>query len=236
MRALAQKPDGELTFTCVPPGAGPAIAVEPVVTPPPTAAASGVVNAANPTSHAPLAPGSIASLYGTNLSGASITIANLPAVIFYVSALQVNFQVPPMTITKPTQFPLQVTQGESFTTIPVMLTPYAPAIFTANGGGTGQASALIANTSTTADPSNPAKKGEFIMLYCTGLGNATTTTTALTLAGATIPTSYVGPAPGFIGLNQVNFQIPTTAPSGNAIAITLSAGGVISNTATIAIQ
>jgi len=236
LRALAQTPGDEITFTCVPPGSGAASAAVPIFTPAPTATAAGFVNSANPTSHSPLAPGSIASLYGTNLSGATISIANMPATLFSVAPLQVNFQVPEIAVTKPTQFPLRVTQGENFTTITVTLTPYAPGIFTTNGGGTGQAAALIANTASVAAASSPAKKGDFIMLYCTGLGNATTTTTTLTLGGVQIPTTYVGPAPGFAGLNQVNFQIPTTAPSGGAISLSLSVGGATSNAGAIAIQ
>jgi uncharacterized protein (TIGR03437 family) len=48
--------------------------------------------------------------------------------------------------------------------------------------------------------------------------------------------SFSGLAPGFVGLYQVNFQIPATAPSGNAVTVSLSIGGATSNTATIAIQ
>jgi uncharacterized protein (TIGR03437 family) len=39
-----------------------------------------------------------------------------------------------------------------------------------------------------------------------------------------------------VGLYQVNFQIPTTASSGSAVAVVLMIGGSVSNTATIAIQ
>ena len=259
LRALAQTPGDELTFTCVPPGSGPSIAAEPSIGPTPSATTAGFVSAANPVPGSTLSPGSIASLYGTNLSsaslhaggsplpfllgGTSVAIADIPAPLFYVSPLQVNFQVPWITVTKPTQVPLQITQGESFTTITVTLTPYAPAIFTTNGQGTGQASALIANTANLAAPASPAKKGDFIMLYCTGLGNVTTNSTETTVAtptimlgGSPVSVSFSGLAPGFAGLYQVNFQIPPTAPSGNAVTLSLSIGGVSSNTGAIAIR
>jgi len=258
LRALAQTVGDELTFTCTPPGSGSRIAAEPIIGPAPATTTAGLVSAANPTPGSVLAPGSMASLYGTNLAsatlhasgsplplvlaGTSITVANTPAPLFYVSPLQVNFQVPSIAVSKPTQVPLRITQGESFTTITVTLMPYAPALFTTNGQGTGQASAIIANTSTLAAPvgaypgSRPAKKGEFISLYCTGLGAASSTLPTVTLGGTPAPVSFSGPAPGFVGLNQVNFQIPSSAPSGNAIALVLSIGGATSNTATIAIQ
>ena len=188
-----------------------------------------------------------------------MTVANSPAPLFYVSPLQVNFQVPWLSISKATQFPLQITQGESSTTVTVTLTPYAPALFTANGQGSGQASAIISNTTSLAAPagaypgSRPAKKGEFVLLYCTGLGDVTNhpaagamspsnppvttvATPTLMVGGVSIPVSFSGLAPGYVGLYQVNFQIPPTAPSGNSIAVSLTIGGVTSNTATIAIQ
>ncbi len=280
VRELAQNAGQELTFTCVPPGSGAAIATEPALAPPPATTASGFVSAANPTSHSPLAPGSIASLYGTNLitpnllptgigrtgpslpfeeNGTSVTVANSPGPLFFVSSLQVNFQVPWITISEPTQFPLRLTQGESFTTITVTLTPYAPALFTTNGQGSGQASAIIANTTSLAAPSGaypgsrPAKKGEFISLYCTGLGDVknhpaagdlspsnppanTVANPTLTIGGAPTAVSFSGLAPGFVGLYQVNFQIPANASSGDSVPVVLSIGGASSNTATIAIQ
>jgi len=262
LRALAQNAGGELTFTCTPPGSGARIAAEPVIGEVPAAAAAGLVSAANPMPGSAISPGSLASLYGTNLSnakllagaplpfllgGTSITVDNVAAPLFYVSPLQVNFQVPLLSIVKPTQVPLRITQGESFTTLTVTLQPYAPALFTTNGQGSGQAAAMISNTSSLAAPigafpgSRPAKKGEFVSLFCTGLGavtNASTTaaTPTLTLGGASVPVSFSGLAPGFVGLYQVNFQIPATASSGSSVVVVLTIGGSRSNTATIAIQ
>jgi uncharacterized protein (TIGR03437 family) len=275
LRALGQKPGDELTFTCVPPGSGASIAAEPVIGLGPVTSSAGLVSAANPIAGSGIAPGGMASLYGTNLAnaklpasgsplplllgGTSMTVANSPAPLFYVSPLQINFQVPWISISKPTQVPLQITQGETLTVFGVMLTPYAPALFTTNGQGSGQASAIISNTTSLAAPagaypgSRPAKPGEFVLLYCTGLGAvtnqpaagdvspgsppaATVTTPMLTLGGATVPVSFSGLAPNFVGLYQVNFQIPATASAGNAVPLVLSIGGVSSNTATIAIQ
>jgi len=275
LRALGQKSGDELTFTCVPPGSGASIAVEPVIGSGPVTTSAGLVSAANPSNGSAIAPGGMASLYGTNLAsaklpaggaplplllgGTSMTVGNLPAPLFYVSPLQINFQVPWISISKPTQFPLLITQGESLTLLTFMLTPYAPALFTANGQGSGQASAIISNTSSLAAPagmypgSRPAKPGEFVLLYCTGLGAvthqpaagdmspgsppaATVTAPTLKLGGASVPVSFSGLAPNFVGLYQVNFQIPAKAASGNAVPLVLSIGGVSSNTATIAIQ
>ena len=48
--------------------------------------------------------------------------------------------------------------------------------------------------------------------------------------------SFSGLAPGAVGLYQVNVQVPVGAPAGDAVPVTLSIGGVDSNTVTIAVQ
>jgi uncharacterized protein (TIGR03437 family) len=47
---------------------------------------------------------------------------------------------------------------------------------------------------------------------------------------------FSGLAPGFVGLYQVNVQVPAAAPSGAAVPVALTIAGVQSNTVTIAIQ
>ncbi|MDP8980047.1 MAG: hypothetical protein M3O35_05580 [Acidobacteriota bacterium] len=253
------------------------MAADPVFGPSPASSSAAFVSAANPTGGSSLAPGSIASLYGTNLasatlsagsiplpqnlSGTAMTLAQIGVPLLFVSPGQINFQIPWVAITQSTQVPLVITQGQGATTINVTLTPYAPGLFTANSQGTGQASALISNTTSLAAPagafpgSRPAKKGEFVSLYCTGLGDvtnrplagdpapsgplaSTTTLPTITLGGSVPVTviSFSGLAPGFAGLYQVDFQIPDTAASGSAITLVLTIGGIKSNQVTIAIQ
>lgn len=45
-----------------------------------------------------------------------------------------------------------------------------------------------------------------------------------------------GLAPGFVGLFQVNLQVPNNAPAGSEVALQLLTGNQFSNTATIAVQ
>jgi len=56
------------------------------------------------------------------------------------------------------------------------------------------------------------------------------------LDGKALPATFAGLAPGFVGLFQVNAQIPPGAPSGNAVTLAISVGGAISNQVTIAIE
>jgi uncharacterized protein (TIGR03437 family) len=222
-----------------------------------------------------LAPGSIASLYGTNLvgvtaaadsapplpfslGGTTLTLPGLsPIALFYVSPLQINFQVPFMQVNGATPTTLTVTQGQLSNTLNITLVPYAPALFTTNSQGTGQAAALIGGSLAApigAFPgSRPAQPGETVSVYCTGLGNVsnapdpgspavsnplsqTPVTPIVTLGGHEVTVTFSGLAPGFVGLYQVNIQIPTGAPNGSAVPVALSISGVASNTVTIAVQ
>jgi len=48
--------------------------------------------------------------------------------------------------------------------------------------------------------------------------------------------SFSGLSPGFVGLYQINVQVPPGAPVGDTISLVLTIAGVQSNTVTIAVQ
>jgi len=257
-------------------GAGVSNSVPFNIGPPPVSSTAAFVSAANTPGNA-LAPRSIATLYGAglapfissadsapplpfSLAGTTLLLSNgntLP--LFFVSPGQINFQLPFVTISGPTQYDLTITNGQLSSTIKVTLTPYSPSLFTTNSQGTGQAAALVNSTSIIVAPtgmfpgSRPAARNEFIQLYCTGLGDvfnrpnlgaaspasplaATMAQPAVSVGGVDANVVFSGLSPGFVGLYQVNLQIPQTAPSGNAVPVILKIGGATSNTATIAIQ
>ena len=56
------------------------------------------------------------------------------------------------------------------------------------------------------------------------------------IGGIDVPANFAGLAPGFVGLYQVNGPIPAGVAPGDAVPVTLTIGGVTSNTATIAVQ
>jgi uncharacterized protein (TIGR03437 family) len=255
-------------------GGGVSNAVEFAIGPAPSSKPEAFVSAANPTGGDVLAPRSIASLYGLNLAaqtavadlapplpvtlgGTTLTLDGNIVPLFFVSPGQINFQVPLVTIGRP--IPLVISHGALSTTIMVTLTNYAPALFTTNAQGTGQASTLVAGTASLAAPLNafpgsrPAKRGESISIYGTGLGDvsnrpglgspspsnplaSTLVKPTVTIGGVNANVSFAGLAPGFVGLYQVNAQVPDTAPGGGAVDLVLTIGGVKSNTATIAIE
>lgn len=241
----------------------------------PQSTAKSAVSAANPLGGNNLALRSIASIYGLNLSSGTAVADLAPPLpaqlggtvvtmlsgtqtipLFFVSPNQINFQVP--FITTGTQS-LTITQGSQSTTIPVTLVNYAPALFSTNNQGSGQAATIVANTSIVAAPvgtfpgSRPAKIGEYVSIYCTGLGDVTNrpslgsaspgsplastlTTPTVTIGGVAAQVIFSGLAPGYVGLYQVNAKIPDTSATGAAVPIVLSVAGVTSNTVTIAVD
>ena len=57
----------------------------------------------------------------------------------------------------------------------------------------------------------------------------------MTIGGVTVPPSFSG-LTSFVGLYQVNVQVPSEASTGDAVAVVLTIGGATSNTVTIAVQ
>jgi uncharacterized protein (TIGR03437 family) len=201
----------------------------------------------------------------TSLGGVSVLVDGVAAPLFFVAPGQINLQLPwrllASRVAGPTQTSIVVVNnGLNSSATTVQLSPNAPAIFTINEQGSGQGAILDASTGVFMAPANsipfitskPAVVGENIAIYCTGLGAIqgasfgdgapssgivnTVTPAQVTIGGVNATVSYTGLAPGFVGLYQVNVQIPAGAGSGNAIPVVLSINGAMSNMVTIAIQ
>jgi len=132
------------------------------------------------------------------------------------------------------------------------LVPFAPAIFATNGQGTGQG-AILNGSYQLVNSSNPVSAGSTVQIYCTGLGPVTnspstgfpaSSTTlsntvnvpAVVIGGANAAVEFSGLTPGEVGLYQVNVIVPDGAAKGNAVPVSISIGGAMSNTVTVAIE
>ena len=62
------------------------------------------------------------------------------------------------------------------------------------------------------------------------------TNPTVTIGGMEADVVFSGLAPDFVGLYQVNVQVPSDAPIGDAVEVVITIGGVTSNTVTIAVQ
>jgi uncharacterized protein (TIGR03437 family) len=235
----------------------------------PIPAVKAVVNAA---SFAPggVVPGAIATLFGTNLTSASginltpslplpnafltdtLLVNGEPAALFAIDNVngqqQVNFQVPWETADGVNANVAVVNNGISSATVSVPVLTAQPGIFyyTADGKKFG---AILHADFALANSANPAKSGEAVLIYCTGLGavssppadgaagsgEKTIATPAVTIGGANATVSFSGLAPGFVGLYQINAEVPAGLASGNQ-AVVVKAGGVSSNAVLLPVQ
>jgi len=120
--------------------------------------------------------------------------------------------------------------------------------FTADGKGPG---AITHADGSPVSPQNPARAGEVVVLYATGLGrvtpsvptgalptgvSATVVPVTATIDSIPVTPEFAGLTGCCVGLNQVNLRIPASVRSGNDITVALSIGGLTSNTVTIAVQ
>jgi len=146
----------------------------------------GVVNAASFEASAPVAPGSLVSLFGRDLTAeggnstsvplpfllgdVSVSVGGFPAALVMADPAggQINLQVP--FEVQGEQADVVVNSGGRLSApITVQLSPAAPALFTLSQDGAGPAAALRADYSAV-NAASPAAAGDEILLYATGLG------------------------------------------------------------------
>ncbi|MGH9843478.1 MAG: hypothetical protein ACREEM_32470 [Blastocatellia bacterium] len=165
------------------------------------------------------------------------------ALLFFVSAEQVNYQIPAGTAAGLAAITITNADGIGATG-ELNVTATAPAIFTATASGTGPAIAVDALTGAPP-PFNPTRaSGEpnIISVFGTGLGADATDVDAnvaasvqANIGGRAATVQYAGRAPGFVGLNQFNIALPAGLASGTHTLI-VARGGVASNAVTITIK
>lgn len=192
-----------------------------------------------------------------NLGCTCVAVNHRLAPVIFVSPTQINLQAPPGI--RDGSFSVQViancgAPGESASAAQVVpAQPVAPEFFffQQNTTGVNPVAATDAVTGTLIGPagllpgaaSSPARPGEFVALYATGLGLTDPALAAgalgnqiapaafpvsVTLNGVALPAGdvlYAGAAPGYAGLYQINIRIPAGTPGGN-LPVALSIGGV----------
>ncbi len=177
----------------------------------------------------------------TSLEGVSATVNGIPAFIEYISPTQINLLAPDDATTGAVQVQVTVAQQTS-NSLTIDTTDFAPAFFSIDNGAyvaaqhadytlVGSANLLPGVTTS------PARPGETILLYATGLGptNPPSPTSQLVTSAATLANSVqvtIGDAvanvvfAGLIGPGdyQLNVTVPNL-PDGDA-SIVASIGGL----------
>jgi uncharacterized protein (TIGR03437 family) len=225
----------------------------------PTYSAASIVNAASNEVGA-LAPNTFATIYGVDLAyatramaptdigggllptvldptGVRVLVDGIPAIIYYASPTQVNLLIPSLLRRPEVELRL-VLDSKAGPGVTLRLLEAAPALFQLDG---------TTPVATRADWSvitaeAPARPGEDVILYATGLGS----TEPETIYGRipqmaariqrwrefqvvldSVPVepgriAYVGVMPGYAGLYQINLKLPETLENDPEIRIGLA--------------
>ncbi len=185
---------------------------------------------------------------------------SLQAGLLAVNSTQVNFQIPP-GIAPGSAVPAQLMRPDGTSLLTTLnITPTAPGIFSLLQNGQGQGAVLNPDYSLSGNPQSlvgakPAQRGSYIQIFATGggdttplllpgeaasaTGNPLVTTNlqpTVTIGGQTAQVLFSGIAPGYAGLWQINAIVPQTVTPGNTVSLSVTSGGVASNTVTIAVQ
>jgi uncharacterized protein (TIGR03437 family) len=244
----------------------------------------GILNGASFQSGAPIAPGSLLSIFGSKLASQMAQASTYPlstplggVTVQFVSGSttlsaplenvfpdvggglsQINAQVPwsllPGGVGTATVNVIVNNNGVASAPSPVKVASIAPGIF---AFGT-RAIAANVTDATFAWPvgavpgliTHPAKPGDFVTLYATGLGPVdtpvadgansldklrnTTSMPVVMVGGVSAGIQFAGLSPQFAGVNVINVQVPNI-PAGDNVPVQIIFGGLPSNSLTMAV-
>jgi uncharacterized protein (TIGR03437 family) len=176
----------------------------------------------------------------TQLDGVSATIDGKPAALCFVSPTQINVQVPDDSAVG--SVPVQVTSPLGIVSATAQMQQFSPGLFTFDGKYLAAQHAdysyvgkpgLISGVTTT-----PAQPGEVVILWGTGVGPSNPATPAgelvtqaeplanqvtVSIGGVQVNAQWAGISGA--GLWQINVQVPSSLPDGDALVVA-AIGGV----------
>lgn len=180
-------------------------------------------NLANETASAAALP------LGRELAGTRVEAGGVPALLYYVSPGQINFVVPADGGPE-----IRVRRGDDASpAFSAIVVERAPGVFTLDSAPAGPAAAVHPD-GTVVSVSRPARPGDILQLFGTGIGFGVPLPEATVRLGE-VPAEvrYAGAAPGLPGMTQVNFRVPENAPAGDRVPLVFQLGGAGSNSATL---
>jgi uncharacterized protein (TIGR03437 family) len=239
-----------------------------------------VLNGASFAAGQPITGGSLITIFGTNLAANVAGADTIPlsthlggvslvqfqngstkinAPILFVGPTQLNVQVPWDIVPAGTTATVKVVVNSNgnLPSANVTVGPFSPGVFAFNNQ-----LAIAANFSDGSYPwpvgavngltSHPAKVGDVLVVYATGLGAVMGTppadgantggatisnlvTPQVLIGGVSAKVIFAGLSPQFVGVNQLNIVVPNVAP-GDSVPLQIMAGGITSPaTTTIAV-
>jgi len=194
------------------------------------------------------------SLLGTSVKVKDSAGTERLAPLFFVSPGQTNYQVPPGTV-KGTATVTVTNNNNVIAVGTVPIDTVAPGIFSANASGQGVAVGLalhfrnnqeildepLARFDTAQNKwvSVPIDLGPdtdlvFLVLYGTGIRfNSGLSNVSAKIGGVDAQVAYANVAPGLVGADQINIQVPRSLIGRGEINLVLTVDGKTSNTVTV---
>ncbi len=195
-----------------------------------------------------------------DLAGTRVTVRDSegverPAPLFFVSPTQVNYLIPTGLAEGLATVTITSADGSVSVGAARIASP-APALFAANAGGQGIASAIalrqradgaqqfepVSRFDSTvnrvvATPIDPGPEGEqvFLTLFGTGLRQSHAAASAR-VGGLPAEVTYVGPVSGFAGLDQCNLRLPRGLAGRGEVDVMLTLDGKAANTVKVMIK
>ncbi len=222
----------------------------------PTYSTDSILNGADFTP-GPFAPGSIVTIFGAGLSFGTagipmgsqnntlpdfladvrVYVDNLTSPLIYVCPTQINFVVPDNLLAG--SVPVRVVrQGVTGPEVEIVLADAAPRLFATEAG---YAIAQHGADYSVVSPGSPARAGEVVVIYATGLGRTApepavfeipqypglvANSLQLFLGGSQVSPDrifYAGLTPGSAGVYQINVTLPDAMGRDPEIRVTVAA-------------
>ena len=238
----------------------------------PQIVSGGVVSAASYRDNPRPSPDEIISVFGANLADGLTQAAALPLPsqlksttvfiagqampLFFVAPQQIN-AVLPETLLPGAQYQMIVQNGNRLSLPePVRILATEPGVFTLDASGKGQGHVYVVSNpgqQTLAGSASPAHTGDYILVYCTGLGLVNPSSVAgtatssdvlhpaassigLQIGGKDATVAFAGLVPGFTGLYQINAIVPQGVTPGDAVSVIVTGAGIAGGTVTMGVR
>lgn len=188
----------------------------------------------------------------TALANSCLSVNGLPVPVLFVSPTQINAQMPFEEEGNVTL--ILRTPGGISNNFNLVVLPNAPSVFLSGAAGpeTNIPTIVRNDNGQLVTDSNPIHRNAntALVIYLTGLGPTnpavpdgmpaptTPLATALTqpnvtLGGVQLPLLYFGLAPGLVGVNQINVEVPSSVPDGLQVPLVISQG---SNSSSVSVR
>jgi uncharacterized protein (TIGR03437 family) len=208
-----------------------------------------VLNAANFRADLPVAPGSLAAMFGEfnglpsadaiaipwplRLSGVEVEINGVAAPLIAVRSSQINFQVPPETNLG--QAAVRVLYNDAEIGVgTAVIQQSAPGIFVADSLDLARPGAILDENNQLVTDASPARKGSVIQIYASGQGNDGQP--SVYIGSELAEVLFSGPQPTVPGLWQLNVRVPDSATLSGQVPVFAVIGSNASNAVTMRIS